>query len=44
MDHAAALELRDLDKRHPASPAELSCGQAGLVGEGATDGDGESAP
>ena len=44
VDHAAALELRDLGKRHPTLPAELGCGQAGLVGEGATDGDGESAP
>ena len=44
MDDAAALELGDLDERHPAAPAELGRGQARLAGEGAADGDGESAP
>jgi hypothetical protein len=35
VDDAATLELRDLDERDPAPLAELGCGQAGLVGEGA---------
>lgn len=44
VDHAAALEFRDLDKRHPAPPTELGRAQPGLVSEGAADGDGEPAP
>ena len=44
VDDAAALELRDLDKRHPAPPGELGCGQPGNPGQRAADGDGEPAP
>ena len=44
VDDAAALEFRDFHKRDPASPAELGCSEAGPVGEGATQSDGESAP
>jgi hypothetical protein len=44
VDDAAALEFRDLDERHPAPPAELRRRQAGPVGEGAAQSDGEPAP
>jgi hypothetical protein len=44
VDHAAALEFRDLHKRHPASPREPRRGQSSLTGQDATDGDSEPAP
>jgi hypothetical protein len=44
VDNAAALELRDLDKRDSASPGELGRGQTCHLRQRAAEGDGESAP
>jgi hypothetical protein len=42
--HATALELGDLDERHPAAPGELGRSQSGLSSQGAAQGDSETAP